>query len=88
MEDRGFCASLCELCSALCYPMQIGTPTVGLESIMLVDALVALLITAIAVILGLTVHPLLFFAIAFAVLYLFVSSPRSSRRARSRATRL
>jgi Flp pilus assembly protein TadB len=59
-------------------------PTVGLESTMLVDALVALLITAVAVILGLTVHPLLFFVIALAVLYLFVRSPRSSRRPRSR----
>jgi Flp pilus assembly protein TadB len=51
---------------------------------MLVDALVALLITAIAVLLGLTVHPLLFFLIALAVLYLFVRSPRSSRRPRTR----
>jgi Flp pilus assembly protein TadB len=54
---------------------------------MLVDALVALLITAVAVILGLTVHPLLFFAVALAVLYLFVRSPRSSRRTR-RTTRV
>ena len=55
---------------------------------MLVDVLVALLITAIAIILGLTVHPLLFFAIALAIVYLFVRSPRSSRRARTGSTRV
>jgi Flp pilus assembly protein TadB len=53
---------------------------------MLVDALVALLITAIAVLLGLTIHPLLFFLIGLAVLYLFVRSPRSSRRSRPRTS--
>lgn len=38
---------------------------------MLIDILVALLITAVAIVLGLTVHPLLFFIIALAVIYLF-----------------
>jgi len=34
------------------------------------DVLLALLITAIAVVLGVTVHPVLFFIIALAVIYL------------------
>ncbi len=38
---------------------------------MLFDILIALLITAVAVVLGLTVHPLLFLIIVFAVIYLF-----------------
>ena len=38
---------------------------------MLFDILIALLITAVAVILGITVHPLLFLIIVFAVIYLF-----------------
>lgn len=38
---------------------------------MLIDVLVALAITVIAVVLGLVVHPLLFFIIVFALLYLF-----------------
>lgn len=38
---------------------------------MLFDILVALLITAVAVVLGLTVHPLLFLIIVSAVIYLF-----------------
>ncbi|HEY7134161.1 MAG TPA: hypothetical protein VIB48_03770 [Acidimicrobiia bacterium] len=37
---------------------------------MLFDIVVALLITALAVILGITVHPVLFFLIALAVVYL------------------
>ena len=37
---------------------------------MVFDLLIALLITVIAVVLGLTVHPLLFLVIVFAVLYL------------------
>lgn len=37
---------------------------------MLFDLLVALLITAVAVVLGLTVHPLLFLIIVFAVIYI------------------
>ena len=49
---------------------------------MLFDALVAVVITAIAVILGLTVHPVLFFIIAFAVVY-FVARARTHRGARS-----
>jgi len=38
---------------------------------MLFDILVALLITAVAVALGLTVHPLLFLIVVLAVVYLF-----------------
>jgi hypothetical protein len=37
---------------------------------MLFDLLIALLITAVAVVLGLTVHPLLFLIVVFAVIYL------------------
>ncbi len=48
---------------------------------MLFDLLVALLITAVAVVLGLTVHPLLFLIIVFAVLYLFLRHGRSRRGA-------
>jgi membrane protein implicated in regulation of membrane protease activity len=49
---------------------------------MLFDALVALIITAIAIILGLTVHPVLFFIIALAVVY-FVARARTRGGARS-----
>lgn len=38
---------------------------------MLFDILVALLITAVAVVLGITVHPLLFLLLILAVAYLF-----------------
>ncbi|MDE3206959.1 MAG: hypothetical protein KGQ66_22370 [Acidobacteriota bacterium] len=38
---------------------------------MLFDILIALLITAVAVVLGITVHPLLFLIIILAVIYLF-----------------
>lgn len=38
---------------------------------MLFDILVALLITAVAIILGIVVHPLLFLILIFAVLYFF-----------------
>ena len=37
---------------------------------MLFDILIALLITAVAVVLGLTVHPLLFLVVGVAVIYL------------------
>ena len=37
---------------------------------MLADVLVALVITALAIVLGLAVHPLLFFIVVFAVVYL------------------
>lgn len=43
---------------------------------MLFDVLVALAITAIAVVLGFTVHPVLFFIIALAVVYLVARSRR------------
>ena len=36
---------------------------------MLFDALIAALITVVAIVLGLTVHPVLFFLIALAVVY-------------------
>ena len=38
---------------------------------MLADILVALLITAVAIVLGIVVHPLLFFVIALSVVWLF-----------------
>jgi hypothetical protein len=38
---------------------------------MLRDILIALLITAIAVVLGVVVHPILFFIVVLAVVYLF-----------------
>ena len=38
---------------------------------MLADILVALLITAIAIVLGIVVHPLLFFLLVLAVVWLF-----------------
>ena len=44
---------------------------------MVFDLLVAVLITAVAVVLGLIVHPLLFLIIVFAVLYLFMRHGRS-----------
>jgi hypothetical protein len=50
---------------------------------MLYDALIALLITAVAVVLGLTVHPVLFFLVALAVVFL-VTRARSHRGVRSR----
>lgn len=46
---------------------------------MLFDILVALLITAVAVALGITVHPLLFLIIVLAVIYLFTRHMGSRR---------
>lgn len=46
---------------------------------MLRDALIALIITVAAIILGLTVHPVLFFLIAFAIVYLFARHRRPTR---------
>ncbi len=48
---------------------------------MLADILIALLITAVAVILGVTVHPVLFFLIVLAVVWLLVRH-RAGRGAR------
>jgi hypothetical protein len=48
---------------------------------MLVDIFGALVITAIAVVLGIVVHPLLFLIVVFAVIYL-VARHRTGRRAR------
>lgn len=48
---------------------------------MLFDILIALLITAVAVILGITVHPLLFLLIVLAVIWLFTRHAGSRRRA-------
>ena len=50
--------------------------------VMLFDILVALLITVIAVVLGLTVHPVLLFIIALALVYL-VGRGRARRGVRS-----
>lgn len=47
---------------------------------MLLDVLVALLITALAVVLGITVHPVLFFIIVLAIIW-FVARSRSGTRA-------
>jgi hypothetical protein len=46
---------------------------------MVFDILVALVITALAVVLGITVHPVLLFIIVLAVIYLVVRSRGSSR---------
>jgi hypothetical protein len=46
---------------------------------MLTDILIALLITIVAVALGATVHPLLFFLVVFAIIYLV-----ARRRGRAR----
>jgi hypothetical protein len=48
---------------------------------MLIDLLVAFVITAIAVVLGIVVHPLLFLVVVFAVVYL-VARHGTGRRAR------
>jgi Flp pilus assembly protein TadB len=47
--------------------------------VMVFDILVALVITAIAVVLGITVHPVLLFIIVLAVIYLVVRSRGRSR---------
>ena len=46
---------------------------------MVFDILVALVITAIAIVLGVTVHPVLLFIIVLAVVYLVVRSRGRSR---------
>jgi hypothetical protein len=46
---------------------------------MLTDILIALVIVVIAAALGLTVHPVLWFIVIFAVLWLFVRRGRQSR---------
>lgn len=46
---------------------------------MVMDLLIALVITIVAIALGVTVHPVLFFLIAFAVIWL-VARHRSGRR--------
>ncbi|SDJ47549.1 hypothetical protein SAMN05444157_3543 [Frankineae bacterium MT45] len=52
----------------------------GQQLNMLMDAAIAAIIVVIAAILGLTVHPLLWFLVIFAVLWLFVRrGSRSSR---------
>ena len=47
---------------------------------MLFDVVVALLITVLAIVLGITVHPVLFFIVVLAVVYLF-----ARHRSRARA---
>jgi hypothetical protein len=47
---------------------------------MLADVLIALVIVAIAAVLGLTVHPLLWFIVIVAVLWLFMGSRRHATR--------
>ena len=47
---------------------------------MLADVLIALVIVAIAAVLGITVHPLLWFIVIVAILWLFVGSRRHSTR--------
>jgi hypothetical protein len=49
------------------------------EPDMLVDVLIALVIVAIAAALGITVHPLLWFIVIVAVLWLFVRRGSRSR---------
>ncbi|HET9731760.1 MAG TPA: hypothetical protein VFP54_03705 [Acidimicrobiales bacterium] len=47
---------------------------------MLFDILIALLITVVAVVLGITVHPLLFLLLVLAVIWLFARHAGGSRR--------
>ena len=47
---------------------------------MMMDLLIALVITIVAVALGVTVHPVLFFLIAFAVIWLIVRHRSGGRR--------
>lgn len=47
---------------------------------MLFDILIALLITAVAVILGITVHPLLFLLVVLAIIWLFTRHAGGRRR--------
>ena len=47
---------------------------------MLADVLIALVIVAIAAVLGLTVHPLLWFIAIVAVLWFFIGSRRHATR--------
>jgi hypothetical protein len=46
----------------------------------LFDILIALLITAVAVILGITVHPLLFLLVVLAIIWLFTRHAGGRRR--------
>lgn len=50
---------------------------------MLTDALIALAITAVAIILGVTVHPVLFFLVVFAIAYFVFRRPRTRGRVRT-----
>jgi hypothetical protein len=52
-----------------------------LEAIMLTDILIALLITASAIVLGIAVHPLLFFVLVLAVIWLAARHWGGTRRA-------
>jgi hypothetical protein len=52
----------------------------------LIDILIALLITVVAVVLGVTVHPVLFFLLALAVVYL-IARHRARTGAGTRRTR-
>ena len=54
--------------------------TCGYTLAVLTDAAVAVLIVVIAAVLGLTVHPLLWFIVIFAVLWLFTRRGAASRR--------
>ncbi|MHB1927937.1 MAG: hypothetical protein ACYCUG_00620 [Acidimicrobiales bacterium] len=51
---------------------------------MVADILIALLITAVAIVLGIAVHPVLFFLVVLAIVWLFVrrGSHRGARGAR------
>jgi hypothetical protein len=49
--------------------MSAHNPTGGCK--LLTDVIVALLITIVAIVLGIVVHPLLFFVVVLAIVYLF-----------------
>ncbi len=53
---------------------------IGHSEVMLMDIVIALVIVVIAAALGLTVHPLLWFIVIVAVLWLFVRRGSWSRR--------
>lgn len=57
-----------------------SSPKRKAEVPVLFDILIALLITAVAVILGITVHPLLFLLVVLAIIWLFTRHAGGRRR--------
>ncbi len=57
----------------------MGTASSGTDTLMLTDILIALVIVAVAAVLGLVVHPVLWFIVVFAVIWLFFRRGSHSR---------